>query len=267
MDKIDLGILCTQVCAIARETGEFIKNYSGLLSFPDFESKGCHDYVTWVDREAERQLVDKLYNLFPEAGFITEENTINRAGERYDWIIDPLDGTTNFIHGVPCFSVSIALKDRDNLILGVIYEPNLDECFYTWGSEPAFLNEKIINVSKTTKLSDSLIVTGFPSRNYSRMDAYMELLNDLMFTTHGIRRIGSAAVDLAWVAAGRFECFYEYHLNAWDVAAGALLVKNAGGIVSDFNGGNNFLFGKEIIASNTLIFNEFSGRLKNAFLK
>jgi myo-inositol-1(or 4)-monophosphatase len=151
------------------------------------------------------------------------------------------------------------------VILGVVYEANLKECFYTWEGAPSFLNGKEVRVSKADELSQCLIATGFPNRDYSRMEEYMALLNDLMFSCHGIRRIGSAAVDLAYVACGRFEAFYEYYLSPWDVAAGSLLVQNAGGHVSDFSGGTNYLFGQEIIASNTRIHQALNDKLQHFF--
>jgi myo-inositol-1(or 4)-monophosphatase len=265
MDHFELEKLTGDVCTLCKRTADFIKNGSIQLSEKDIEPKSTHNFVTFVDKEAEKLLVKGLSELLPEAGFITEEKTEERRGKRYDWIIDPLDGTTNFIHKIPLFSISVALKDKDELVLGVILEINLGECFYTWKGAPSFLNGKAIHVSLIQEIDGSLIATGFPSRKYERMDEYFELLKDLMFKTHGVRRIGSAAVDLAWVACGRFECFYEYYLNSWDVAAGILLVQNAGGMVTDFKGGKNYLFGREIVATNTLIHEEFMGRVRRYF--
>jgi myo-inositol-1(or 4)-monophosphatase len=173
------------------------------------------------------------------------------------WIIDPLDGTTNFIHGVPVYSISIALMEGPELILGVIYEINLKECFYTWKGSPSYLNGLEINVSVTDKVRDSLFATGFPYYDYGRLDPYLHFFRYLMENSHGLRRLGSAAADLAYVACGRFDGFYEYGLSPWDVAAGALIVKNAGGAVSDFNGKDDFIFGKEIIATNGSVFDDF----------
>ncbi len=257
--------LCQKVCGICRETGTFLKERSGKLSRRDVFLKAHNDFVTEVDRQSEQKLVKALQKLMPEAGFITEEKTLELSGREYEWIIDPLDGTTNFIHGVPLYCISIALRRQEDIIMGVIYEPWQDECFYTWEGAPSFLNKQIIRVSECAELSGSLIATGFPNRDYSRMKEYMELLNDLMFSCHGIRRLGSAAVDLAYVACGRFEAFYEYYLSPWDVAAGAILVKNAGGTVSDFSGGENYLFGREIIASAPAVHQELLDRLNLFF--
>jgi myo-inositol-1(or 4)-monophosphatase len=262
---MDLEKICEEVKILCKDIGCFIKNEIGNFNTLLIELKGINDFVSYVDKEAEKRIVAALNVLIPDAGFITEENTKTIRGKKYEWIIDPLDGTTNFVHGVPCYSISIALRRDEEIVLGVIYEVNLQEMFYTWEKAPSFLNGKEIFVSNKTTIAESLIATGFPNRNYERMKPYMALLNDLMFTSHGIRRLGSAAVDLAYVACGRFEAFYEYYLSPWDVAAGSLIVKNAGGKVSDFKGGNDYLFGKEIIATNAMIYNEFLKRLSTHF--
>jgi myo-inositol-1(or 4)-monophosphatase len=209
--------------------------------------------------------VNALTRLLPSSGFITEENTNNTRSDDYNWIIDPLDGTTNFIHGVPCYCISVALMLKDSLVMGVVYEINLDECFYAYEDGGAFLNGKKISVSETAELKRSLLATGFPYSDYHRMKEYMDVFNHLMYNTHGLRRLGSAAVDLVYVACGRFEAFYEYGLNAWDVAAGAYIASQAGGKVSDFSGGKNYVFGKEIIATNSAIFEEFLSVVNEKF--
>ena len=173
------------------------------------------------------------------------------------WIIDPLDGTTNFIHAVPAFSVSVALEKDGELLIGIVYEINLDECFYAWKNGGAYLNGKKISVTGGSSLKGSLIATGFPYKEFSQMDRFFFTLKFLFNKTHGVRRLGSAAVDLAYVACGRFDGFFEYNLNPWDVAGGGLIVREAGGKVTDFSGGQNFLFGKEIIACNPNIYGEF----------
>ncbi|MDD5571546.1 MAG: inositol monophosphatase, partial [Bacteroidales bacterium] len=166
---------------------------------------------------------------------------------------------------VPLFAISVALTKNDKTILGIVYEVNLDECFYAFEGGGAFLNSKKISVSKVEKLKDSLLATGFPNVNYSRLENYMKHLEFLFGNTHGVRRLGSAATDLAYVACGRYDGFYEYDLSPWDVAAGAFIAEQAGGKVSDFKGGDNFIFGKEIIASNNLIFREFLEITKKYF--
>jgi myo-inositol-1(or 4)-monophosphatase len=195
--------------------------------------------------------------ILPQAGFITEEGTASNNAEQYVWIIDPLDGTTNFIHKCPPYSISVALMYNHELIMGVIHEITSGDTFYSWLGHDVYLNDDKIHVSQVDKLADSFIATGFPYINYQRIDPYMELLRYLMEQTPGVRRLGSAAIDLAYVAAGRFEAFFEYNLNPWDVAAGAFLVHQAGGRVSDFKGGQDYLFGNEIIACNSNMYDEF----------
>jgi myo-inositol-1(or 4)-monophosphatase len=265
--KYDLEKICSQVNDLCRETGAFILGERSKLNAGSIEVKGLNDFVTYVDKASEKKLVEGLSILIPESGFIAEENTSSKIGEHYNWIIDPLDGTTNFIHGLPCFCISIGLKRGDELVLGVIYELNQQECFYAWEGSPAFLNGNPIRVSTRAKLKDSLLATGFPYYNYSRLDEYIELFKYYMKHTHGIRRLGSAAADLAYVACGRLEGFYEYGLKPWDVAAGIFLVRQAGGRVSDFKGSDNGLFGAEIVASNALVFGEFLSTVKDHFNK
>lgn len=223
----------------------------------DVISKGQRDLVSYVDLNAEKIIVEGLKQILPEATFLTEEKTISDSGASLRWIIDPLDGTTNFIHGVPAFSVSIALQHEDELLIGVVYEINLDECFYAWKKGGAFLNGEKISVTQTSALRDTLTATGFPYKEFSQMNRFFNTLRFLFNNTHGVRRLGSAAVDLVYVACGRFDGFFEYNLNPWDVAGGALIVEEAGGIVTDFSGGKDFLHGKEIIASNPGIYKEF----------
>lgn len=253
--------ICKRVCEIAKETGAYIKSCRSEITSASVETKGLHDFVTYVDKEAEKRIVTGLKDLVPGAGFITEEKTIDLTGKEYNWIIDPLDGTTNFIHGVPVFCISIALMKHEQVVLGVIYEINLDEMFYAWENSNAYLNGKIITCSSVNQLEDSLLATGFPYHDYSRLDQYMELFRHLIQHSHGVRRPGSAAADLAYVAAGRFDGFYEYGLNAWDVAAGVFLVQRAGGKVSDFTGGGNYIFGKELISASSGLFNELQRTL------
>jgi len=263
---MQLESLTRQVTEIAKQAGDFIRQERKSFSHDKIEYKGLNDMVSYVDKNAERIIVSGLENILPEAGFITEEKTTTKIGERYNWIIDPLDGTTNFIHGVPTYSVSIALKEFDELISGVVYEINLDECFYAWKDAPAYLNGAEIRVSNIDTVAKSLVATGFPYYNFEKQAAYMELFTELMRSSHGLRRLGSAAVDLVYTACGRFETFYEYNLNAWDVAAGALIVERAGGKVSDFSGGKNYLFGKEMVAASNGIYKEFQPVVSANFL-
>src|SRR4051812_29551312 len=203
--QVDLEKICGRVAALSSSVGQFILKERKNFSTSAIEIKGHNDLVSYVDRTAEQMIVDGLKDLVYGAGFITEENTEDKKGETYNWIIDPLDGTTNFIHGVPCFCISIALMKNDEVVIGVVNELNLAECFYAWKDGGCFMNGKKISVSNVGKLSDSLLATGFPYYDYGRMEPYMKVFDHMMKNTHGLRRLGSAAADLAWTAAGRFE--------------------------------------------------------------
>lgn len=254
---MNLQAVTEQVCALAQEAGRFISKERENFSIEKVQEKSLNSLVSYVDVTAERMLVTGLQHILPEAGFITEENTIGKTDKEYKWIIDPLDGTTNFVHNIPVFAVSIALMKGEEIISGVVYEVNRKECFYAFKEGGAFLNGKGIKVSKTVTLSSSLIATGFPYEIFHFLEKYMKSFTALLTRTRGLRRLGAASVDLAYVACGRFDGFFEYNLNAWDIAAGAFIVQQAGGTVTDFSGGNDFIFGKEIIASNGLIHEEF----------
>ncbi len=242
--------LLQDVIVLVKETGEFIRQEALKFDHSKIEYKGKNDLVSYVDKEAEKRLVAGLSEILPGSGFIAEEGTSTQKSDTYNWIIDPLDGTTNFTHGLPIYAISIALLKRNELALGVVYEVNKDECFHAIKGGGAFLNHMPIKVSPIKSLDKALLATGFPYYNFEQMQQYLSIINEFMQTTHGLRRMGSAAVDLAYTACGRFEGFFEYNLNAWDVAAGALLVSEAGGKVTDFKGGSDFLFGRELIAGN-----------------
>lgn len=245
-----LESLASQVIEVSKQAGDFIRQERKSFDPDKIEYKGLNDLVSYVDKTAETIIVTDLEKLLPEAGFITEEKTSTKIGKRYNWIIDPLDGTTNFIHGVPSFSVSIALKEYDDLVLGVVYEINLDECFYAWRDAPAYLNGNEIKVSNNATVGGSLIATGFPYYDFEKQPAYIALFTELMKSCHGLRRLGSAAVDLAYTACGRFEAFYEYNLNPWDIAAGVVIVRQAGGNVVNFKGGDEVLNSRQLLATN-----------------
>jgi myo-inositol-1(or 4)-monophosphatase len=252
----DLKALCTEIETVARAAAEFIIKESAVFNIKSAETKGLNNFVTYVDKGSEAMLVEGLAPLIPEAGFIAEERTVEKRGERYNWVIDPLDGTTNFLHGVPPYAISIGLMEDDNVVAGVVHEVGGDETFTTWKDGGSWLNGKRIHVSETAKLSDSLIATGFPYNLFDRLAPYMSLLTYLVKHSHGVRRLGSASIDLAYVAAGRFDLFFEYDLKHWDVAAGMLLVREAGGRFSDFSGKTESLTGDETLASNAQVYNE-----------
>lgn len=254
---MDYRNLCFQVQEIARETGNFIREEGKKITAADIEFKSVTSLVTYVDKTAEAKIVQALKLLIPGAGFVAEEGTADSNNEKYTWFIDPLDGTTNFIHGISPHSVSIGLKENDKMVLGVVYEVGLNEMFYAWKDSPAYLNGKEIKVSIRSKPEEALIATGFPYYDFDRVEDYIGAMRQLMKTTRGLRRMGSAAIDLAYVAAGRFDAFYEHALHAWDVAAGAFILEQAGGKVADFNGGNNWLLGGQIIAANANYYTQF----------
>lgn len=245
--------LCENTIALTKKTGAYILDQRKNFSEESVETKSLNSLVSFVDKTAEKTLVEGLSQLLPEAGFIAEEGTSDKVGAIYNWVIDPLDGTTNFIHGVPLYSISIALMENDRPVIGVVYEINLDECFYAWKDSAAYLNGNPISVTQTSNLSDTLLATGFPYHDFDKMEGFLASLRYFMEHTRGLRRLGSAAVDLAYVACGRFDGFYEYGLNPWDVAAGAFIVERAGGKSGFFTDRDEFTDGSEILATNGLI--------------
>lgn len=232
------------------EAGAFIRDEFANFSFSDVKFKGQNDLVSYVDIQAEKMLKANCLELIPGSGFINEESGTTEGSNDYTWVIDPLDGTTNFTHGIPHFSVSIALMEKGTPILGYVYGIMLNEMFGAMRGKGAFLNGKSIRVSPHTSLKSSVIVTGFPYERKDWVSKQLEILDLLVSRSHGFRRLGSAALDLAYVACGRMEGFFEFGLNPWDLAAGALIIQEAGGHVSDFQGGADYMFGKQILGTN-----------------
>ncbi len=267
----DYKNVCLQVCEIVTRTGKFIQ--AEALSFtPDkIEVKGLHDLVSYVDKQAEIQLVEALSALLPEAGFITEEKTINKTGDIYTWVIDPLDGTTNFMHGLPVYSISIALMEYDEIVVGVVIELNRNELFHAWKNGPAMLNDKEISVSKYATLGESLIATGFPYSDFKEIDAYLLLMKQMMIAGQGLRRLGSAAIDLCYVACGRFETYFEFNINSYDVAGGMFIVQQAGGRFTTFEASRpsarDIYASRQILASNGLVHDQMLQILQKDFLE
>ena len=262
---MNLKVLTDHVATLAREVGSFIREEDKHFDQQHIEFKGLNDLVSYVDKTAEQKIVKRLAELLPEAGFVTEENTINRKGEVFNWIVDPLDGTTNFIHGVPTFSISIALEQDAELVLGVVYEVNRDECFTAFKGGGAFLNGRPIAVSKAETIEKSLLATGFPYYDFEKLEKYMNVFRELTQKCHGLRRIGSAAVDLAYTACGRFDAYFEYNLNLYDMAAGIVLVREAGGEVFSFSGEDEFVISREVLATNGKVTNELKGIIQKYF--
>lgn len=261
---MNLHTITEQTIEVAKQAGAFIREQAVTFDAGAVQTKSLNSLVSYVDIESEKMLVKGLKEILPEASFLTEEQTVATSNTEYRWMIDPLDGTTNFIHKVPVYSVSVALYKGDDALVGVVYEVNRDECFSAFRHGGAFCNGNKIEVTKATKLADTLIATGFPFEDFKFIDKYVHALRNMMIHTRGVRRLGSAAADLAYVAMGRFDGFFEYNLNAWDVAAGILLVKEAGGVVSDFSNGDDFLFGREILACAPRIKDEMLQQFNNA---
>ncbi|WP_412468401.1 inositol monophosphatase family protein [Pedobacter sp. KLB.chiD] len=258
-------LLCNKVISIVKLTGNFIRKEAMQFDVQKIEYKGLNDMVSYVDKTAEQKLVQNLEKLMPEAGFITEEKTINRAGKTYTWIIDPLDGTTNFIHGIPTYGISVALYEDRLPVIGVVYELNRGEMFYSYKGGPALMNKKEIKVSNNPDLKSSLLATGFPYYQFDEQAKYLKLLAEMMQKSHGVRRIGAAAIDLVYTACGRFDAFFEYNLQQWDFAAGCFIVQQAGGEVYDFAGGNDYFEKREILATNGKLTTEMLEAIKKYF--
>lgn len=242
------------------QLAEFVRFDRGSI-----EEKGLNDLVSYVDRESEIRLREGLQDILPGSGMIGEEYGAETGNGKYDWIIDPLDGTTNFTQGLPVFCVSVGLKYEDRIVFGVIYDPNRDELFHAIQDGGAYINGKPIRVASKPELRASVLATGFPYTVFDRMPAYMAALGDMMVSSRGVRRMGAAAIDLAWVACGRYDYFFEAGLNVWDVAAGGLLVLEAGGVVSGFLPGQDWLFGRFIAAGNPIIHGQAAEILRKRF--
>lgn len=239
----------------ARRAGQIINRASLDLSQIKVSVKQQNDFVTEVDRTAEAVIIDTIREAYPEHGILAEESGATGDSE-YQWIIDPLDGTTNFIHGFPQYAVSIAMAHRGVLSHGVVFDPGRNELFTASKGAGAYLNEKRIRVSRRTKLEESLIGTGFPYRAFEHMDAYLAILKDMMRKSAGVRRPGSAALDLAYVASGRLDGFWEFGLSPWDMAAGTLLITEAGGLAGDLSGESAHMTTGNIIAGSPKIFSQ-----------
>jgi len=254
-----------RVIGVCHEVGDFIAKEGASFDRSRIEQKQVfNNLVSYVDKEAEKTLVSALSKILPEAGFITEEKTVQQTQEKeYSWIVDPLDGTTNFLHGFPMYAISIGLVRNGRPILGVIYDICNKKCYHAIENHPAYCDEREIRVSAIGTLSESLLATGFPYYHSDKREDYLDIIKEFLNETHGIRRLGSAAMDLAYVACGKLEGFFEYNLHPWDVAAGIVIVQQAGGKVTDFRGGNNFLFGDQFCASNRLVHDEMIGIIRD----
>lgn len=246
----------------ARQAGDLIRRYVGDVDKVRVQLKDANDFVSEVDKQAEREIIQALRRAYPDHSILGEES--GKHGDEtaeYQWVIDPLDGTTNFLYGLPHFAVSIGLKQRGRLFLGVIYDPLRDEMFAAARGEGATLNNRKIRVSSRLSLDNALLATGVPFRSNQNLELYLETLRVLIPGTAGVRRFGSAALDLAWVACGRYDGFWELGLQEWDLAAGALIIQEAGGLVGDLQGGSEHLVHGNLLAANPKVFKEMLQRL------
>jgi len=236
-------------CAAAREAGALLRRRFLARDPVRVEQKGLHDFVTEADREAERTVIGRLRERFPDHAIMSEEAAPTTQPAAYRWIVDPLDGTTNFIHGVPTFAVSLALEDPAGLLVAATYDALRDELFHARRGEGAYLNGEPIRCAEPAATKEALIATGFPFRELSRVREYLAAFEAFIRTTAGLRRAGSASIDLAYVACGRYDGFWEMGLSPWDLAAGALLVREAGGVVTDLIGGDTCLDSGDVVAA------------------
>lgn len=241
----------------AFQAAHIIRLNAGIIDNDDIREKGLHDLVTEIDEESQRVIIDVLKSSFPDHTFLAEEGDIAKLREHntddYRWIIDPIDGTTNFTRGIPPYAVSIGLQKGDQILTGVILDVSRNELFTAIRGSGFFVNGRRSTVSQTSSIGESIITTGFPYRSFGHVDEYLTAMRRFMREARALRRPGSASVDLAYVAAGRFDGFFETGLMAWDVAAGILMVEEAGGRVTDYRNRSNPIFSEQIVASNGLI--------------
>lgn len=242
----------------ARTAGTIINRASLDLDILKVSTKSANDFVTEVDHKAEAAIIETLLTAYPGHGILAEESGRMHGAKHseYVWIIDPLDGTTNFIHGLPFYAVSIALAYRDQIQQAVVYDPTRNDLFYASKGRGAFLNDKRLRVSKRTRLSDSLVGTGFPFRKGDNFQRYMKMFNEVMQACAGVRRPGAAALDLCYVAAGYYDAFFETGLNPWDIAAASLMITEAGGLIGNFTGEADFMYQREVVAGNPRIYGQ-----------
>jgi len=242
------SLLIDPVSALMKEVASYIEDARTSFSDESVREKSINSLVSYVDETAEKMLVEGLRKILPEAGFLTEEGTAGRKNEKLVWIIDPLDGTTNFVQGIPFVGINVALMEKDEVVAGWIADVFHHSIYHAIKGEGAFKNGHPIQMKIKKTLKDTLMATGFPHVDFTHLDWYLRVMEAMMRSSRGLRRMGAATLDLAYTAEGKLDGFFEFSLNPWDVSAGALLVQEAGGIVTDFSDGNDWLFGGEIAA-------------------
>ena len=260
--KKELEELTLSVCDVARRAGAYIAEERKKFHNEQVERKHAHDYVSYVDKGSERLIVEALHGLLPEAGFVTEEGSAAYHDEQYCWVVDPLDGTTNFIHQFPSYCVSIALCRGHEIQLGVVYEVTTQECYYAWKGGGAWLDGQRLHVSGHA-IADALLCLQLPYNS----DAYRDVIHRLIDAFYGraasVRMIGSAALALCYVAAGRLDGYVEKYIGQWDYMAGALIVQEAGGCVTDYDGHSDFTQGNSVVATNSVIHQDMLEKVKS----
>ena len=258
MSQASLHPMLNIAIKAARAAGAIINRASLDVERLTVTSKGPNDFVTEVDQAAEQAIIDTIRQAYPGHGFLAEESGRSQGAQHSDfvWIIDPLDGTTNFIHGFPQYAVSIALAFKGKVEQAVVYDPSRNDLFYATKGRGAYLNDKRIRVSKRIRLADSLIGTGFPFRKGDNFKRYLKIMEELMPACAGLRRPGAAALDLCYVAAGWYDGFFETGLSPWDIAAGSLIVTEAGGLIGNFTGEADYLYQREVIAATPKVYGQ-----------
>ena len=248
----------------AKEAGHFLKYNIGRVRTVETKNGQERNLVSEIDKMSEEKIISIIKRRYPHHAILAEESGSSTASSDVKWIIDPLDGTTNFLHGVPIYCVTIAIEQKGELVAGVVFDPNLDELFTAEQGRGVYLNGRRIHVSQTSTLIQSLLVTGFPYDIAKNPDHAIDRFVNFLMTSRSVRRLGSAALDLSYVAAGRFDGFWEVNLHPWDTAAGILFVKEAGGKVTDFDAGASSIYNNQILASNGLIHDEMMEVLKRS---
>jgi len=249
----------------ALESGKILLDNFGKVSKEEIRKKAATDFISFVDESSEKKIIEIIYSFFPHHTVLAEEGGVVDKKSDYVWIIDPLDGTTNYLHSVPVFAISIALQYKNNTVLGVVYDPVHNDLFYAEKGKGTFLNDKSVRISQTQELKESFIATGFPFKSKHKLRGYLDVFQDIFNSSIGMRRMGAAAIDLAYVACGKFDGFWEIGLAPWDVAAGSILISESGGKVSDFWNNENFKDSSYILATNSYIHQEMGEKIREGF--